>query len=163
MSDMNRVAEIIRHEKEADKIQLKADDHRWEAARLISEELESGKTQKALAKEISKTQGHVSKCAALWKKFSDENDRPTWAKAYNSVSSRPSKTSSEPKAESESNTENLPESQPVSVPEPTPVFRTYDGRIETLLNQAMSADSWDEAVASFEAAWNLHHRVKLAA
>jgi hypothetical protein len=159
MSDTNRVAEIISHEKQADEIQVQADTHRWEAARLISEELATGKTQSKLADEIGKSQGHVSKCSKLWEKFSSENNRPEWSKAYSSVSSRPPKTG-----------ENSP---PVAVPTSTDPGSSQpngenspktDDEVSHLIDLALGANDWNDALTSFRKAWEMHHHeAKLAA
>jgi predicted transcriptional regulator len=56
---MSRVKEIIEHERLADQAQATADDHRWEAARLIVAELATGKTKAQLGRDIGKTEAHV--------------------------------------------------------------------------------------------------------
>jgi hypothetical protein len=88
---VDRVAEIIEHEKLADDLQASADEHHWEAARLIAAELGDGKTQTRLAAEIGKGQGHVSKCAKIWRTYGDYSpeNRPAWHDAYRSVSCKP--------------------------------------------------------------------------
>ena len=60
-------AAIRWHEQAADLLTERADVHRWEAARLIASELESGKTQRALAAEIGKSPIHVSYMARVWR------------------------------------------------------------------------------------------------
>ena len=54
-----RVDQIIQHEAAADQKASEAEEHRWEAARLISEELADGKSQVRLADEIGKSETHV--------------------------------------------------------------------------------------------------------
>ena len=105
-----RVAEIISHESDAEKLQADADAHCWEAARLISEELSTGTSQKVLAYSISKSQPHVSKCAAVWAKYGDYSlaNRPLWADAYHEKNSKAPKPTPTPDAPSPT-----PERRPV--------------------------------------------------
>lgn len=64
---MDNIERIIRLEADADKLQAEADELRWEAARLIAEELDGGKSQRQLAREIGKSQPHVKYMAAVHK------------------------------------------------------------------------------------------------
>ena len=86
----DRVQQIIKLEAEADQAEATASEIRWEAARLIWEELQSGKPQRQLAREIGKSQGHVSKCSAMWERYADSpENRPVWRDAYRGVSGKP--------------------------------------------------------------------------
>lgn len=71
-----RVEEIIRLEKQGDECQ-------WKAARLISEELEAGKTQRQLASEINKSKTHVLTMQRVWSLKRPDDDRP-FNQVYNS-------------------------------------------------------------------------------
>jgi hypothetical protein len=65
-------------------LQQRTEADQWEAARLIFEELESGKTQRELAGEIGKSLAHVSYMAATWRRsvHLGEQDRPAFNEAY---------------------------------------------------------------------------------
>src|SRR5262249_54514913 len=78
---MDRVAQIIDIEKRADAAEGEASDLRWEAARLIHEELAEGKTQRGIAAEIGKSQNHVFRYNRVWDRFGTESQRPTFAAA----------------------------------------------------------------------------------
>ena len=63
----SRVEQIVALERQADDLDKQSDDLRWEAARLIVEELEeTKKTQRALAREIGKSHTHVSHMKRAW-------------------------------------------------------------------------------------------------
>lgn len=71
------VAAIRWHEEAADLLHERGDYHRWEAARLIAEELEGGrKTQPQLATEVGKSQQHVSQMRAVWDVYGDRFNNP---------------------------------------------------------------------------------------
>jgi hypothetical protein len=78
--DMTKVEEIAWLEREADRLGQQADDYRWRAARLIAEELDDGKTQRVLAKEIGKSQTHVSLMAQVWRDYQGNQKR-----SFNSI------------------------------------------------------------------------------
>lgn len=65
----SRVRKIINLEARADRLSGEADKCRWDAARLIAEELDAGKTQRALADEISKSKSHVVYMALTWNQY----------------------------------------------------------------------------------------------
>src|SRR5690606_33905695 len=75
---------IIHHEAEADRLQGEADAHRWEAARLIAEELDGGKSGRQLAREINKTETHVRYMRKTWEENANlgSQDRPPFNEAY---------------------------------------------------------------------------------
>ena len=86
-----RVEEIIFHEVEAEKLEAdatklgqEADGHRWEAARLIFEEISSGKSQRQLAREIGKSYEHVRIMAKTWNIFGKCQPRLAFNVAYHS-------------------------------------------------------------------------------
>lgn len=60
---MTHVPEIIELEKRAHSADVDSDRCRWEAARLMVEELDGGMSQRRLAEEIGKSQSHVKLCA----------------------------------------------------------------------------------------------------
>jgi len=65
-----RVQEIIRLG-----LQGQADEVRWLAAQRIFEELESGKTQRQLAEEISKSVAHVNFMSKVWRVYPGKQER----------------------------------------------------------------------------------------
>lgn len=88
---MNRIDEIIYHETAADAESSTRSAHRWQAAKLIYEEVESGKTKYKLAQEIGKSQHHVRWSARCWdlvgKHYADGNefsDFPNFNDTYHS-------------------------------------------------------------------------------
>ncbi len=81
---MNRIDEIISHEKLAEEATAEAEDHRWEAARLMYEEIhEGGSSQRKLAAMIGKSQPHVFRYCRAWERYVNVSpaDRPSFAKA----------------------------------------------------------------------------------
>lgn len=98
--------EIIAHELEADRLQREGDAHRWEAARLIVEELDAGKTQRALAAEIGKSATHVNHMAQTWRVCLGKHERPPWNEAYHSPEIRRS--------------EKMPKTEPLTSAPPAP-------------------------------------------
>jgi hypothetical protein len=93
MSD--RVQEIIRLEK-------RAESDLWDIARLISEELADGKSQRQLAREIGKGQTHVSYMAKTWALFGDHLGDQSFNEVYHSPEVR-----------------GAPQPEPTAQPEPT--------------------------------------------
>lgn len=94
---MSRVEEIIRLESE---IETSREASQWDVARLIWEELETGKTQRVLAEEIGKTQQHVSYMAKAHKISLDNPgcmERP-FSSTYNEAKRPTPKTDPEEKA-----------------------------------------------------------------
>lgn len=88
-----RIRSIINHEREAvectaaaGRMIALAEKHRWEAARLIVEELDSGKSQAQLAREIGKSQPHVHRMAKCWNLYLKvlPSERPSLNEVYNS-------------------------------------------------------------------------------
>ena len=67
-------------------LEIKGDEHQWEAARLIWEELDEGvHSQRSLAEAIGKSQTHVSFMATLWRLWITDyfgNQRPPFAESY---------------------------------------------------------------------------------
>lgn len=95
--DEPRVNVIIRIRHEADQAHTRGlaefereDALRWQESRLVSEELDTGKTQTTLALEIGCSQGHLSKLVKIWREYSPENTgRPgTFQDAYRAVSGK---------------------------------------------------------------------------
>jgi hypothetical protein len=93
---IDRVQEIIRLEKNAEVNQ-------WEAARLISEELADGKSQRQLAQEIGKSQTHVRYMAKTFEIFGENHGvHGSFDLAYHSPEVR-----------------GAPQPEPTAQPEPT--------------------------------------------
>jgi hypothetical protein len=63
---MDRIAEIKRHLSIAEGDERTVSAHRWEAARLIWEEIEEGKSRRELAREIGKSHTHVRYMYNCW-------------------------------------------------------------------------------------------------
>jgi hypothetical protein len=64
---LDRVEEIKRHEAIADREDSRTSEHRWEAARLIWEEItEAGTSRRALADQIGKSHTHVRYMFNCW-------------------------------------------------------------------------------------------------
>jgi len=61
-----RIEEIIWCEGQADQLDMEADGLRWTAARLIAEELDTGKTQRVLGEQIGKSHAHVGYMRQVW-------------------------------------------------------------------------------------------------
>ena len=80
---LSRVQQIIEHEQRADELAAKAEEHRWEAARLISEELAAGKTQRQLGDEIGKSHEHVRLMSRCWQ-LKLPGDERSFNQVYNS-------------------------------------------------------------------------------
>lgn len=83
---LTRTEEIVRHETAAERLEGQAEHHRWEAARLISEELKAGKSQRKLAAEIGKDHKHVGYMKRVWSEWGlkSPGERPPFNEAYNS-------------------------------------------------------------------------------
>lgn len=71
------------HEEEADKAQAASDHHRWEAARLIAEELAEGTSQRKLAAKIGKSHTHVRLMKECWEKRKLKLPRESFNEFYN--------------------------------------------------------------------------------
>lgn len=100
---MDRVSEIVRLEAAADVKDVEASELRWLAAELIVAELESGKSQRQLAREIGKTQQHVSRVKISWDvvRHLKVSDRPPFNTVYNSSEVRTPKASKAARSDSE--------------------------------------------------------------
>jgi len=79
---MSNIERIIELEKFIDGDAEQLESARWEAARLIAEELESGKSKAQVAREISKSEGHVRHMAKVWESYLGTDERPLFNKAY---------------------------------------------------------------------------------
>lgn len=106
-----RVDQIIQHEAAAVQSAQEAEAHRWEAARLISEELADGMSQRALAAEIGKSQPHVSYMAKCWAQR-DNHGYHSFDELYHSADIRGEVTAGPAPAALESN------DSPEALPEP---------------------------------------------
>lgn len=88
---LTRVEEIIRLEAQADRMADEADRAKWEAARLIAEEVQSGKSLRKLAGEIGKSHQHVDRMKRCWEVAGCHlkvTDRPAFNHVYNSAEVR---------------------------------------------------------------------------
>lgn len=83
---MSRVEEIIKAEAEADRLQNETDAWHWLAAELIAAELDEGKSQRQLAREIGKSHQHVSRMVRCWHL---KVTNPTQALDFNQVYNSP--------------------------------------------------------------------------
>lgn len=130
----SRVAEIIDHERQADQLAAASDAHRWEAARLIAEELDGGKSQRQLAADIGKSQTHVSFMARAWRDYQGNQLRPPFAEAYQALKAKPVPAAIEAPTSAIVETPAPDESQ-----EPQPLTPRTPERI---LRQFLFADFW---------------------
>lgn len=97
---VSRIDQIIEHESAAAKLEIKAaDDHKWEAARLIAEELASGTTQRALAKAIGKKRPHIQRMLYCWERRGSLRIQQSFNAFYNSEIVRGPKKIPKPKPE----------------------------------------------------------------
>jgi hypothetical protein len=63
---MDRIADIIAHEKAAEKDDTTVSAHRWAASRLMWEEVRAGRTKAELGTEIGKSRQHVIFMVKCW-------------------------------------------------------------------------------------------------
>lgn len=147
-----RVQQIIEHEAAADELAAASDAHRWEAARLIADELAAGKSQRQLAAEIGKSQTHVSRMARVWEARESLETQPgAFNEAYQALAAKPVPAAIEsPETQSEqSPIERIvrPEQEAESArPEAGALRRTL---VADILS-AMGASASPEAVAEIE-------------
>lgn len=148
----DRVGQIIQHEQLADELQSKSDEHRWEAARLISEELADGKTQRELGREIGKSQTHVSFAAKTWDAFGADyqgNHAPSWNEAYHSPEVRAPQREEPPAPEPDPNPAGGEPDKPGGNGPPT-------GLIADLVRARRSLMSLSEGREKLPASWHVH-------
>ena len=84
---MTRIEQIKKLLAMADEEELSVSEHRWEASRLIWEEIEDGATQRGLAKEIGKSHTHVRYMYNTWNLIGQRlpaDALPNFNTAYNS-------------------------------------------------------------------------------
>jgi hypothetical protein len=62
-----RVKRIIALEKTGDNLQRQSDEARWEAAHLISEEMDAGQSARQLGEAIGKSHTHVLRMRRIWR------------------------------------------------------------------------------------------------
>lgn len=95
------IKQIIAHEAAAEKLEIKAaDDHKWEAARLITEGLASGMTIRVLAEAIKKSKNHIWSMRRCWQQRIHLSGQ-SFNQFYNSELVRGPKRKPKPKAEPE--------------------------------------------------------------
>ena len=85
---MDRVQQIIELEAAADKLNEEYESNRWETARLYSEELAAGKSQRALAAEVGKSKTHVYCMAKCWEVEGERSLKRPFNTVYNSTEVR---------------------------------------------------------------------------
>jgi len=87
---MDRVQQIIQLEADYDKLSAEAEANRWETARLYAEELAAGKSQRGLAREVGKSEGHIRRMRKCWEigRVLKDADMPKFNTAYNSTEIR---------------------------------------------------------------------------
>ncbi len=128
-----RVRQIIAHEQAADALDVAADAHRWEAARLIAEELAAGKSQRQLAAEIGKSQTHVSRMARVWQaRESLETQQPgAFNELYQALAAKPVPAAIEapPTASADEAVIDSPETLTQRTARPDPLRRIIIGDI----------------------------------
>jgi len=66
MAQVDRIAEIKHHLAEADGDEATVSVHRWAAARLIYEEVQSGTSRRALAEQVGKSHTHIRYMYNCW-------------------------------------------------------------------------------------------------
>jgi hypothetical protein len=85
---VNRIEEIKKHLSIADEEEISVSDHRWEAARLIWEEIEeSGISFRRLGDEVGKSHSHVRYMYRTWDLIGSRlpsNALPNFNTSYNS-------------------------------------------------------------------------------
>jgi hypothetical protein len=92
--EKDRVSQILEHERAAAGDDIGYSRHKWEAARLIWQDVQEGKSRHALAEEISRSHTYVNwmvKCWELMRKrgISDSIDRlPLFSEVYYSTEIR---------------------------------------------------------------------------
>ncbi len=79
----DRIAQIRELEAGAARDEAEANRKRWEAARLIAEELQTGKSTRVLAKEIGKSHTHVVRMAGVWRATASGNQVSTTLLPFN--------------------------------------------------------------------------------
>jgi len=82
--DTDRIDRIVVHEKLADEAGRSAEEHRWRAAELIWDELNSGTPARALARQIDKSDTHVRSMARTWERKLKLADNRPFNEIYNS-------------------------------------------------------------------------------
>lgn len=91
-SERTRIEEIIWCEGQASQVIVDAardsDQLRWTAARLIAEELTTGKTQRQVAEEIGKSVTHVNFMNQVWRVYLGKQER-SFHSCYQEVKRRP--------------------------------------------------------------------------
>lgn len=83
-TELSRVDQIIYIEAQADKLEEDVNSLRWQAAELIWQELDSGKSQRQLASEIGKSATHVNHMAKTWRVCLGKHPLPPFNEAYHS-------------------------------------------------------------------------------
>jgi len=104
------VANIIQLQHDEERLVGDLEENRWEQARLIVAELDAGKSQRQLAREIGKrSHTHVQHMARAWRRFGNLgcHDRPPFNVAYHDRSKR--RELPEPEAPKPEPTPDVPE------------------------------------------------------
>lgn len=115
------VERIIRLEQELDAQPQVDEDKRWEVAKLIYEELEGGKTQRALAEEIEKSAMHVNYMNQVWRVNLGVQELPDFNTAYQNVKTPKTQSNpTSPKATVDKHPDVVHDDVDNTSPEPTP-------------------------------------------
>lgn len=62
-----------------------AEDHRWEAARLMAEAADAGAGQRMIAETVGRAQTTVRLHVAVWRRFGEFRGTQSWSEAYDHV------------------------------------------------------------------------------
>lgn len=121
--DDQQIADLRERRK---KNRRRHEENQWLAAELISAELEDGKTQVQLAKEIGKSRAHVQRMAKCWKLHPRVQGRPAFNEVYHSPEVRGTPKPKQPQDVPDVHVDADPAGVPgvtVQEPEPAPESR----------------------------------------
>lgn len=171
---MNRIYDIIKLEAEADKLSEEYENNRWETARLISDELASGTSQRQLASQVGKSQMHISRMNTVWQRNARVSleDRPSFTEAYNAANPRgehKSKPKPEPEPEDDWQPRPEPEPEDEKSNEERRRFNERRRREEEKQEQERTAGGWTLRIAAevsklyqYEKLWPALSEINLA-
>jgi hypothetical protein len=134
---MSRVSEIIRSWAEYERLRGESDQWGWLTAELISLELNDGKGQRELGREINKDHKHVAFMARSWQLWGPRSpsERPPFNKAYHS-----------PKVRGSREPTNPPDAITDHEPTNPPMTNAKAGQLIRQANDAVPTEerAWDE-------------------
>lgn len=138
---MDRIADIIAHEKAAEKDDATVSGHRWAASRLMWEEARAGNTKTDIAESIGKSRQHVIymiKCWELIGRHYASEDYATFP-SFNTVYSSPEVRGGQGKVRGPSKRHESSDEQ--SRPDnPAQWVATADAALDQL---AVNPEAWD--------------------